>query len=90
MWWALVTVTTVGYGDKFPVTSGGRGVAVVLMLLGIGLIGILTASVASYFVESKANDDMAELRQRLDRIEELLTSKDAVVSSEGLEGGADV
>jgi voltage-gated potassium channel len=36
LWWAIVTVTTVGYGDRFPVTSGGRGVAVVLMLVGIG------------------------------------------------------
>ncbi len=55
LWWAIVTVTTVGYGDKYPVTAGGRGVAVVLMLVGIGLIGVLTATVASYFVEEKAD-----------------------------------
>jgi voltage-gated potassium channel len=72
LWWAIVTVTTVGYGDKYPVTAGGRGVAVVLMLVGIGLIGILTATVASYFVEEKADQDKAELNERLDRIERLL------------------
>jgi voltage-gated potassium channel len=72
LWWAIVTVTTVGYGDKYPVSAGGRGVAVVLMLVGIGLIGVLTATVASYFVEEKTDRDKAELKERLDHIEELL------------------
>jgi len=69
LWWATVTVTTVGYGDKYPASPGGRGVAVVLMLVGIGLIGVLTATVASYFVEEKAGQEKAELNQRLDRID---------------------
>jgi len=73
LWWAIVTVTTVGYGDKYPVTAGGRGVAVVLMLTGIGLVGVLSATVASYFVGQQAEDDMTELHRRLDRIEALLT-----------------
>ena len=73
LWWATVTVTTVGYGDRYPVSADGRGVAVVLMLVGIGLIGVLTATVASYFVADKADHDMAELNERLDRIEALLT-----------------
>jgi voltage-gated potassium channel len=72
LWWAAVTVTTVGYGDKYPASPGGRGVAVVLMLAGIGLIGMLTASVASYFVQEKADEEKAELNQRLDRIEAML------------------
>ena len=50
MYWALTTMTTVGYGDKYPVTGFGQGVAVVMMIVGIGLIGVLTATVASYFV----------------------------------------
>jgi len=78
LWWAVVTVTTVGYGDKYPVTAGGRGVAVVLMLVGIGLIGVLTATVASYFVEEKANDDKAELVERLDRIESAVDRLDHI------------
>jgi voltage-gated potassium channel len=69
LWWAIVTVTTVGYGDVAPVTAGGRGVAVVLMLVGIGLIGTLTATVASYFVEEATDREKAELVGRLDRIE---------------------
>jgi voltage-gated potassium channel len=72
LWWATVTVTTVGYGDEYPVSPGGRGVAVVLMLVGIGLIGVLTASVASYFIEEKTGQEKAELNQRLDRIEAML------------------
>jgi len=72
LWWAIVTVTTVGYGDKYPVTAGGRGVAVVLMLVGIGLVGVLTATVASYFVGEKADEDRRELTQRLERIEAAL------------------
>ena len=72
LWWAMVTVTTVGYGDRYPVTPGGRGIAVVLMLVGIGLIGVLTASVASYFVEQQADKGMAEVADRLDRMEAML------------------
>jgi voltage-gated potassium channel len=72
LWWAIVTVTTVGYGDKVPVSAGGKGVAVILMITGIGLVGVLSATVASYFVEQRAGQDMTELHQRLDRIEGLL------------------
>lgn len=72
LWWAIVTVTTVGYGDYYPVSAGGRGVAVVLMLVGIGLIGVLTATIASYFVEEKADLQTAELADQLNRIEEML------------------
>lgn len=51
LWWAAVTVTTVGYGDFYPVTSAGRLIAVGLFLAGIALLGVVTGTLASWFVE---------------------------------------
>lgn len=51
LWWAVTTVTTVGYGDRFPTTTEGRLLAVMLMIMGISLVGVITASVASWFVK---------------------------------------
>ncbi len=51
LWWSVTTITTVGYGDTYPVTSAGRGVAVFLMLAGISLFGLLTARIAAFFVD---------------------------------------
>jgi voltage-gated potassium channel len=50
LWWGVVTLTTVGYGDMYPVTPEGRLAAMVLMLLGIGLFAAITATITSYFV----------------------------------------
>jgi voltage-gated potassium channel len=63
LWWAFVTVTTVGYGDRYPTTSGGRAVAIVLMLVGIGLIGVLTATVASLFIKEHTDANRQEYRR---------------------------
>lgn len=52
LWWGVVTLTTVGYGDVYPVTPEGRIAATALMLLGIGLFGGITATVTSYMIES--------------------------------------
>ena len=52
LWWALVTITTVGYGDRFPVTPIGRGTAVLVMLAGVGIIGALASILASLLVPS--------------------------------------
>jgi voltage-gated potassium channel len=83
LWWSLVTVTTVGYGDMFPVTPGGRIAATFLMILGIGLVAYITAAVAAHFVENEDSELVGELRSlhdRLDRIEVALgTSVDRAV-----------
>jgi voltage-gated potassium channel len=63
LWWAVVTVTTVGYGDRYPVTEGGRTVATILMLLGIGLIGVLTATVASVFIKEHTDANKEEFKK---------------------------
>jgi voltage-gated potassium channel len=51
LWWAITTVTTVGYGDQYPVTVEGRLIAVGLMLSGVALIGVVTATFASWLVQ---------------------------------------
>ena len=86
IWWALVTLTTVGYGDIAPVTAGGRITAAVLMLSGIGVLAFITANVAAHFVEGDHKRELHEevqtvnqrldaIDRRLDRIEELLSAR---------------
>jgi voltage-gated potassium channel len=53
IWWSYVTITTVGYGDKYPVTTEGRLIAAVLMTAGVGLFGTFTAYISSWFVLKK-------------------------------------
>ncbi len=56
LWWALVTVTTVGYGDKFPITTGGRFVGAALILVGIGLVGLFMGKISSILVERRIRE----------------------------------
>lgn len=76
IWWAIVTLTTVGYGDLYPQTTAGRGAAIVLMLAGISFVAVLTGAIAAYLAESDEQDDndsqLAEILERLDRIERSL------------------
>src|SRR5580765_6446518 len=69
VWWAVVTVTTVGYGDVYPRTVGGRIVAIVLMLTGIGFLAVLTATVSSRFVKEERSDETTAITDALARIE---------------------
>jgi voltage-gated potassium channel len=55
LWWTMTTISTVGYGDRFPVTWQGRLVAISLMVAGIALLGVVTATIATWFVERIRN-----------------------------------
>jgi voltage-gated potassium channel len=82
VWWACVTITTVGYGDLYPVTVEGRCIAVAMMVCGIALLGTVTATIASWLVERVAAEEeagqaatqaqMRVLSGQVERIEQLL------------------
>jgi voltage-gated potassium channel len=65
LWWAFVTMASVGYGEMYPRTAPGKVIAVVLMLMGISLFSYFAASLASWFVEK----DLALEEKQLDRLE---------------------
>jgi voltage-gated potassium channel len=67
LWWALTTVTTVGYGDRFPVTTTGRFVSAGLMIAGIALLGVVTATFATWLIERvREVDEHAQVATRRD------------------------
>lgn len=68
LWWALTTVTTVGYGDTYPVTTEGRIIAAVLMLIGIALFGSMSAIITSKLILPKETKDHEELRHEIRQI----------------------
>ncbi|QEQ96320.1 potassium channel family protein [Neptunomonas concharum] len=68
IWWAWVTVTTVGYGDLVPVTTAGRLFGALLILMGIGLFSMLTASFSVFFIEQDEKDMLEKENQNIDRI----------------------
>jgi voltage-gated potassium channel len=86
LWWASTTITTVGYGDRFPTTTEGRTAGVALMIGGIALVGTITAALASWFVEhigsvekasAETQDEVASLLAELKAIRtELAAAKD--------------
>ena len=78
LWWAFATVTTIGYGDRYPVTVAGRLIAVVLVVFGVSFFGTFTAYLASFFVgkeqrkeESEIHHLTAEIRRLRERIEQM-------------------
>jgi voltage-gated potassium channel len=71
VWWAFVTITTVGYGDFYPVTTGGRLVAVMLMCGGVAVVGVVTATLASWVLERVAtgrDDDEPATRGQVRKV----------------------
>ena len=84
-WWALTTVTTVGYGDRYPVTPAGRGITVVLMIAGIVLMGTITAAIAAKFVDivrgKTATEFSAAQTQATDKLIEEVSKLTLVVEA---------
>jgi voltage-gated potassium channel len=77
LWWAYATITTVGYGDKYPVTPEGRLIAAVLMTAGVGLFGSFTGLIASWVLKPSRKDteqdsELAQLREQIAAIERRL------------------
>jgi len=73
IWWAFATITTVGYGDRFPVTGEGRFTAAILMAAGVGLFGTFSGFLAAWFLGSAAEDqggDLAALRAEVAALRE--------------------
>jgi voltage-gated potassium channel len=71
LWWACTTITTVGYGDRYPVTTQGRLVAVGLMIAGIALLGVVTAAIASWLIEQIRETGEEQQDLTVDAITEL-------------------
>lgn len=65
LWWGVVTLASVGYGDVYPITPEGRLVAMVLMILGIGLFSAITATITSYLVHTGGSHATSSLAQDL-------------------------
>jgi len=93
IWWAWVTVTTVGYGDLVPVSPLGKVLASLVMLMGIGLFSMITASFAAFFISQKEEvilDEEKELYRRVaemdDRLERLECKLDEFLSRENPDG----
>jgi len=92
LWWSMTTITTIGYGDLYPVTTTGRMIAVGLMFAGIALLGIVTAALATWLIERVAETeedlsaatrrDLASVRLELAEIKALLLEKRAAPDSQ--------
>lgn len=78
LWWAFVTITTVGYGDRFPVTTLGRFIAAVLMIAGVGLFGTFTGYVANFFVEEEQEKEQGDIKELVKEIKLLRQKVEAL------------
>ncbi len=85
LWWAATTVSTVGYGDRYPTTTAGRFVAAGLMVAGIALLGVVTAALASWFVTRLGQ---VELTQEETRSEVTELAAEVRRLRAAIEGGA--
>ena len=78
LWWAFATITTVGYGDRFPVTHEGRIIAALLMTAGVGLFGTFTAYVASVFMEAEQRKEESDIQSLIQEVRQLKMKVEAL------------
>jgi voltage-gated potassium channel len=87
LWWAVQTVTTVGYGDKVPTTTAGRSIAAVLMLTGIGFLTVVTAAITAALIETVrrrlGNPAEERIEAKLDDITARLQALEAALDRTG-------
>jgi voltage-gated potassium channel len=76
LWWGVVTLSTVGYGDVYPITPEGRIAAMVLMILGIALFSAITATIASYLISTGGQQDMSKAGRLVDEMERLASLRE--------------
>jgi voltage-gated potassium channel len=74
LWYAIVTITTVGYGDRYPVTMGGRITAMFIMFMGVGIIGALASILASLLVGGSSSDEEASVAEPAPSVQDELTT----------------
>ena len=82
LWWSVQTVTTVGYGDHVPTSTGGKTLAAVVMITALGFMSVVTAAISAMFIESarrkrSGNTEitLAHIVERLDQIERLMQDR---------------
>jgi voltage-gated potassium channel len=78
VWWAFATITTVGYGDRYPVSAEGRFIAAVLMTAGVGLFGAFSAALAAWFLapeEEATNQEIAALRTEITELRKSIETR---------------
>ena len=83
LWWAFATITTIGYGDHYPVTFAGRVVAVLLVVFGLSLFSTFTAYVASFFLEKTQLKEETELQQLIQEVRRLRQKIESLEQMQG-------
>ncbi len=83
LWWSLVTMTTVGYGDRYPVTAEGRIIGFLLMAAGIGLFGTFSALLASYFIEPAQKEESTEIKMLIEEVRALRAQVERLEAARG-------